>query len=147
MEITYINQTEETVWDAFENKLAPLLEKTLEITDNKMKVDVSIVLVDDETIHQYNKDFRNIDRPTDVLSFVDGSEFEGIVSLGDIIVSTETCSRQAEEYGHGIEREFLFLVVHGYLHLLGYDHMTPEDEKVMIALQKEILNGIADRFD
>ncbi len=145
MEITFINQIEEARYDSFEEKLKPLLEKTLKLTGFKDNVSLSIVVVDDETIHNYNKEFRNIDRSTDVLSFVDGTEIEGAISLGDIIVSSETCERQAQEYNHSLEREFLFLVVHGYLHLLGYDHMNDEDERVMINLQKEILDGFADR--
>ncbi|NLW14998.1 MAG: rRNA maturation RNase YbeY [Erysipelothrix sp.] len=147
MEITFINQSEDSTWENYEQYLRPLLEKTLNLVSFSLDVEVSIVLVDTETIHQYNKDYRNIDRPTDVLSFVDGDVFDGVTSLGDIIISVDACKSQAQEYKHSIKREFLFLVVHGYLHLLGYDHETEDEEKEMLRLQKEILSGIADRFD
>ena len=147
MDITFLNQIDDEAFSSFENYLKPLLKKTLEVTNFDVSVSVSVVLVNDKEIHQYNKDFRNIDRPTDVLSFVDGETFDGILSLGDIIVSNETCRRQAEEYGHSLKREFLFLVVHGYLHLLGYDHINPEDEREMLRLQKEILDNVVKRSD
>lgn len=140
MDITYINQTNMSEFDAFEADLKPLLEKTLLLTKFPLSVNLSIVLVDDETIQGYNKDFRNIDRPTDVLSFIDGENIDGDISLGDIIVSTQTAHRQALEYQHSLKREFLFLVVHGYLHLLGYDHMNEKDETEMFSLQRKILD-------
>lgn len=147
MEITFINETKNSLWDGFEEKLEPLLRKTLKLTNQDENVSVSIVVMSDEMIRQYNKDYRNIDRSTDVLSFVDGSVVEDVRSLGDIMIASETCQAQAEAYGHSLEREFLFLTVHGYLHLLGYDHMNETEEREMIDLQKEILDGFAERFD
>ena len=103
----------------------------------------SIVLTDDETIHFYNREYRNVDRPTDVLSFPadEGDELlappDGF--LGDIMISVPTAVRQGAELGHSTERELAFLTVHGMLHLLGYDHMVPEDEEVMLARQREIM--------
>lgn len=104
--------------------------------------------MDNEEIHQINKQFRGIDRPTDVLSFpqltfeegeiMDRNE-NGEVVLGDIIISLERAREQAEEYGHSLKREIAFLTAHSMLHLLGYDHMEPEEEKEMFAKQKEIL--------
>lgn len=143
MEINYINQTNDDYWNDFEVFLNPILKETLLKTSFDKDVEVNVVLVDDESIHRFNKEFRNIDRPTDVLSFEDGSVEAGIFMMGDIIISVDAIRRQAEEYGHSIKREFCFLVAHGYLHLLGYDHHTPEEEVVMFGLQKEILHDIA----
>ena len=103
-------------------------------------------MVDDETIHGINKDYRNVDRPTDVISFP-SEEGEEIIAppdgfLGDLVISYPRAVAQAEEYGHSVRRELSFLAVHGTLHLLGYDHMTDEDSKNMFALQDEILDYI-----
>ena len=119
-----------------------------------------IVLTDDQTIHAYNRDYRNVDRPTDVLSFPadEGDELTAPPDgfLGDVIISVDTAKRQAAELGHSVEREIAFLTVHGMLHLLGYDHIDPDDEAVMTARQREIitvienhligLNGAADKY-
>lgn len=144
MKINYQNQSHEDSWRAYRQYLKPILEKTLMTLGHDENVEVGVVLVDDATIHHYNKTFRNVDRPTDVLSFVDGSK-DGALQLGDIIISVDAIRRQAEAYGHSLKREFCFLVVHGYLHLLGYDHHTPEEEKEMFQLQEDILDGIACR--
>lgn len=106
--------------------------------------DITFSVVDDEEIHQVNKEYRNVDRPTDVISFP-ANEGESIVSLpdgflGDIMISLPRAEAQAEEYGHSLKRELSFLAVHGTLHLLGYDHMTEEEAKEMFALQDIILN-------
>lgn len=107
---------------------------------------VNIALVDDDYIHALNLQYRKVDRPTDVLSFA-AREGEPLCNpskrdyLGDIAISLPTAIRQAKEYGHSLERELAFLTVHGTLHLLGYDHMNPEDEKEMFALQNEIMEA------
>ena len=145
MTINYINNSNETSWRAYKQYLEPILDKTLQLTNTNSSVEVNVVLVDDAAIHEYNKDFRNIDRPTDVLSFPDGTEDEGVLMLGDIIISVDAIRRQAADYGHSLKREFCFLVAHGYLHLLGYDHHTEAEEKEMFGLQKEILHGIAEK--
>ena len=115
------------------------------------RTEVDITIVDDEEIHMLNRDYRNVDRPTDVLSFALDEESEEEPELlggpeehllGDIIISAETASRQAEEFGHGLEREIVYLAVHGLLHLLGYDHMTDEDKAVMRAKEEEALREI-----
>lgn len=108
---------------------------------------ISVSLVDEETIHQINNEYRHIDRITDVISFAfnDGEDRSSLyhskqmVVLGDIYICVEQAKRQALEYGHPIEREMKFLFVHGLLHLLGYDHMKKEDEEIMFPLQEEIL--------
>ena len=145
MQINFVNQSDETSWRNYSRYLKPLLDKTLDKTNHTKNVSVSIVLVHDNEIHEYNRNFRDVDRPTDVLSFPDGDRSDGVEALGDIIISVDALRRQAKEYKHTLKREFCFLVVHGYLHLLGYDHHTPLEEKEMIGLQKEILNEIADR--
>lgn len=113
--------------------------------------EVDITIVDDEEIHTLNREYRNVDRPTDVLSFAldEGEEDEPELVdgpeehlLGDIIISAETAQRQGEEFGHGLEREIVYLAVHGLLHLLGYDHMTDEDKKIMRAKEEEALREI-----
>ena len=120
---------------------------------------VSILITDNDEIHRINLEQRGIDRPTDVLSFPmveyetpgdfgfleEGGEdcFEpdsGELMLGDIVISADKVISQAEEYGHSMEREVGFLTVHSMLHLLGYDHMTPEDEEEMFGYQREILD-------
>ncbi len=104
----------------------------------------NIIFVSNEEIQQINRDYRGIDRITDVISFAlldnDLSNYNAERELGDIFICVDRAKEQAEEYGHSLEREIGFLSVHGYLHLCGYDHMNPEDEKVMFAKQDEILN-------
>ena len=112
--------------------------------------EVDITIVTDDEIHALNRDYRNVDRATDVLSFAldeDGGEPELVGGpevhlLGDIIISAETAARQAKEFGHGLEREIVYLAVHGLLHLLGYDHMQEEDKVIMRAKEEEALREI-----
>ncbi len=114
------------------------------------QVEVDITIVSDEEIHALNRDYRKVDSSTDVLSFAldeDGGEPELVGGpevhlLGDIIISAETAARQAEEFGHGLNREIVYLAVHGLLHLLGYDHMKKEDKVVMRAKEEEALREI-----
>ena len=104
----------------------------------------NIIIVDNEEIHKLNKSYRGIDRPTDVISFAleDDDTFikMDIRILGDIYISIDKARSQALEYGHSLLRELCFLTVHGILHLLGYDHMKEEDEKVMFQIQEEVLD-------
>ena len=103
-----------------------------------------VIIVNNQMIHELNKEYRGIDRPTDVISFAleDDKSFNrnDIRLLGDIYISIDRAREQAKEYGHSFLRELYFLAVHGLLHLLGYDHMTKEDEKVMFGKQEEILS-------
>ena len=103
-----------------------------------------IIIVDNDYIHNLNKNYRNIDRETDVITFaleVDEQVINGSDEriLGDIYISLEKAKSQAIEYGHSFLRELSFLAVHGFYHLLGYDHMNEEEEKVMFAKQEEVL--------
>lgn len=135
------------------------LEQLLRIAAEAERVEeaeVALTFVDDERIHELNRDYRGIDRPTDVLSFAMMDEGEDELEiifevedeseeipmsgmLGDIVISLERAKAQSEEYGHSLEREVGFLFVHGFLHLLGYDHETEADEAVMTAKQEAIL--------
>ena len=109
-----------------------------------------INLVTKEEIHRINKEYRKIDRPTDVISFAFEDDFEGetkIVAskdlprdLGEIFICPDVCINQAKEYGHSLDREMSFLTCHGLLHLLGYDHMTKEDEEVMFGIQNKVMD-------
>jgi len=116
--------------------------------------EVVVSLVDDVRIQELNRDYRGKDQPTDVLSFAmeeeieegepeirfaEEDEVDDLFMLGDVLISIPTAKRQADEYGHSLERELAFLAVHGFLHLIGYDHMTEEEEKEMFARQEAIL--------
>ena len=109
------------------------------------KCEFNIIIIDNEKIHEINKEYRGIDRETDVISFAleDNMDIEytDFRLLGDIYISIDRCYQQALEYGHSREREICFLATHGILHLLGYDHITPEDEKEMFDLQNKLLDG------
>lgn len=129
------------------------LEAVASLNGLPQEAEVDVTIVDDEEIHSMNREYRGMDRPTDVLSFAldedceDEDEPELIGGpdehlYGDIIISAETALRQAEEYGHGLEREMTYLAVHGMFHLLGYDHMTEADKAEMRAKEEEALRAI-----
>ena len=135
-------------YEEYESIYLSLLKKTFKHLKLKCDPILSVTFVDNEFIHEMNKTYRNVDRPTDVISFafLDNEEDKdkllhekGPVCLGDIYISIDKAKEQAEEYGHPLSRELSFLFVHGLLHLLGYDHMNKEDEEVMFKLQDEIL--------
>ncbi len=125
------------------------LYEVIDYTIKKMNIKNSvfcIIFIDDEEMHRMNKEYRNIDRTTDVLSFAlnDNSHIKTeINSLGDIFISIPKMKSQALEYNHSEKRELSFLTVHGILHLLGYDHtLGKKEEEEMFGLQKEILNEL-----
>ena len=106
-------------------------------------VEFDVIFVDSNTIHDINKTYRNVDRVTDVISFAleDNKTIElDHRLLGDIYICVERAEEQAKEYGHSFLRELAFLTIHGLLHLLGYDHMEKEEEKIMFQKQEDILN-------
>ena len=136
-----------------EKLIKEVVSRVLEEEKVLPEVDVYITLTNNEEIHKINKEYRDVDRPTDVLSFPmyerdeiadlkndTDDEIEKI--LGDIIVSVEKVREQAEEYGHSFERELAYLVTHGMLHLLGYDHMIEEEKAVMRKREEEILETL-----
>ncbi len=131
-----------------ENLIRDVVSCVLKEEGIKKNLDVYVTLTNNETIRKINAEQRNIDKATDVLSFP-MFEREEIPSLkeedktedilGDIIVSIEKVKEQAEEYGHSFERELAYLVTHGMLHLLGYDHMIDEEKAIMRKREEEIL--------
>lgn len=112
--------------------------------ENLDNLEFNIIIVDNNKIHELNKEYRGIDRVTDVITFAleDNKDFpiESVRILGDIYISIDKARSQAIEYGHSFLRELSFLTIHGFLHLLGYDHMTKIDEEVMFSKQEDILN-------
>lgn len=142
-EIGIFNKTEETV-DAL--ALKELMEYALKVEQVESAV-FNLIFVDNKTIHKMNLEYRGIDRATDVISFALEDDkicphVEGMPRiLGDIYISIEKAKEQAELYGHSFKREISFLAVHGLLHLLGYDHMEKEKEKIMFERQELILDG------
>ena len=141
MEIDFFNETEEKI----DNELKKVHEVLIHGL-KKLKIDeavFNVIIVDNDYIHKLNKEYRNIDRETDVITFAleDDKTFNpDIRILGDVYISIDKAKSQSEEYGHSLLRELSFLAVHGMLHLLGYDHMEKEDEIVMFKLQEEILD-------
>ena len=137
--IDIINETEEVI-DC--EDLKKVIDYTLKVENAIM----NIIIIDNEKIHEINREYRGIDRPTDVISFAleDDKTFinTDFRVLGDIYISIDKVHEQAENYGHSFRRELSFLTVHGILHLLGYDHMEPEDEKVMFKKQDDILKDL-----
>ncbi|WP_018753308.1 rRNA maturation RNase YbeY [Paenibacillus sanguinis] len=158
----------ELAWSNEQNKieiderLIDLLNKALQIAAEAEGItegEVALTFVDDEAIHELNRDYRGIDRPTDVLSFAmnesqddeleivyeleEGEEVAGLTDvLGDIIISVDRAKLQSEDYGHSLEREIGFLFVHGFLHLIGYDHQDAESEAEMMGKQEAALASV-----
>lgn len=145
----------------WEETARKVIDYTIEHEDFPYEAEVNLTLTDNAGIREVNKNFRQIDRPTDVLSFPmlsyeqagDFSRLEedyddnfnpdtGEIMLGDILISVDKVLEQAESYGHSEMREFSFLIVHSMLHLFGYDHMTPEEAAVMEEKQNIILNEL-----
>ncbi|WP_010303379.1 rRNA maturation RNase YbeY [Kurthia senegalensis] len=127
-----------------------LLQHAAKVEEVEDGTELSVTFVTNEAIHQINKEYRHKDAPTDVISFALEELGEGetaIVAddmpriLGDVIISIDRTREQAEQFGHSFERELGFLAIHGLLHVLGYDHMVPEDEKIMFGKQDEILES------
>lgn len=149
MNIDFVFDNEvENFENNYEQDFTAIIEQALKTLGIEDDVEVSCVLVDDERIHEINREYRHIDRSTDVISFAmeDNDQFyvEGMPrTLGDIFISVDHAKKQAEEYGHSLRREMCFLFTHGILHLLGYDHMTDGQEKEMFGLQDQILGALS----
>ena len=147
-----MNSVTEIVWkdiqqnEELEAIIEKVIQKCFEVEHiNPTSLYICVTLTDPKNIREINKEYRNIDKTTDVISFALEDEkrenFTKIRLLGDIYISIDKAKEQAISYEHSLERELSFLAVHGLLHLLGYDHMTKEDEKIMFTKQKEILYG------
>lgn len=148
IEMSYQNDTELKEYDE------TYFENVAKVIFNHLKQDGYFIfelnIVDTDTIHKLNREYRNIDRPTDVISFAFEDDYEGeskiVLSeglprdLGEIFICFQAALYQAREFNHSFQREITFLFTHGLLHLLGYDHMVEEDEKVMFKIQDEIMD-------
>lgn len=161
MTIDFDNQQEQTFDFDFVEVARLVADAVLDQENCPYEAQISLVLTDDEEIHKINKEFRQVDRPTDVLSFPmvdfstpadydllekDDSYFHpetGELLLGDIMISIPRAVEQAQLYGHSIKREYAFLIAHSMLHLLGYDHMEEEERVVMEEKQKQVLETLA----
>lgn len=147
--IDFIDEIEE-LSESQIKEIEKLIQYAAEFEHIDGEAEVTITFVDNERIREINNEYRDKDQPTDVISFALEELGEGEVEivgvdmprfLGDIIISVPRAKEQAEEYNHSFERELGFLAVHGFLHLLGYDHMNEEDEKIMFTKQDEILQS------
>ena len=151
MTVLIDNRTDWVLDDEFERLFNDVVLESLKFEDFDTQCEVSISIVDNSEIKNINKQFRHIDKETDVLSFpqltfeegevADVNEIDEII-LGDIIISIEKAISQAEEYGHGLRREIAFLTAHSMLHLMGYDHMEPEERDIMFEKQEKILGNL-----
>ena len=145
MELDFVNNGPSS-YDAYEQIFEKLYIRVFKFLKIKANYSTDVTIVDNKSIHEINRQYRKVDRPTDVISFAyldDKNEVElngsNSIPLGTILISYEKAEEQAKSYDHSLLREMSFLFVHGVLHLLGYDHQTQEEEAKMFALQKEIL--------
>lgn len=150
-EITYLNLEEN---QSYEKTVEKVLHKCFEeegLLDSKLIITITFTTPED--IRKINKKYRKIDKATDVLSFpmfekdeldekIKNKDFLHEDVLGDIIISIEKVKEQAEEYGHSFERELSYMLVHGFYHLMGYDHIEEEDKKIMRPKEEKILNDL-----
>ena len=141
-ELEIFNQTDEEI-DELET-----VKSVLNYAIKKEKLEnviFNVIIVDNNYIHELNRDYRHIDRETDVITFALEDEKDMVVPdgervFGDVYISIDKAKSQAKEYGHSLLRELTFLAVHGFYHLLGYDHMTKEEEEIMFSKQEEVLH-------
>lgn len=147
MHIDFLDQTRSVPSD-YVDLLQQLITFTAKREGISSEAEISINFVDNNEMKELNRNYRQKDEPTDVISFAMQESVEGEpeilgedipLTLGDIVISIDKAKEQAEEYNHTLERELGFLAVHGFLHLLGYDHINKEDEVVMFKRQEEIL--------
>lgn len=150
-EITYLNLEENAEYEEIVKKVIAKCYEEENLLDSKLII--TITFTTPEEIHKINKEYRQVDRPTDVLSFpmfekdeldekIKSGDFPYEDVLGDVIISIEKVREQAEEYGHSFERELSYMLVHGFYHLMGYDHIEEEDKKIMRPKEEKILNEL-----
>lgn len=148
MQIEILNETDIVLAEDLEALIVKATDKVFEYEDFDVEGEISVLFVDDARIRALNKEFRNKDEVTDVLSFPqyealkDDGVSDPFIYLGDVVISLEQATRQAEEFGHTLEREIIYLTVHSVLHLFGYDHMTEEDKKEMREKEKTVLRSL-----
>lgn len=154
VDIQFYNQTSESV-ETYEAMITTVVNETIkqENLTNEM-LECSFIFVDNEQIREINANYRQKDAVTDVITFAIEDEMPGEIKiqgipmprmLGDVFISLPRTREQAERYGHSFDRELSFLAVHGCLHLLGYDHIEPEEEKIMFGKQEDVLNALGIR--
>ena len=150
-QLEYLDLEENDQYEEIIKKVVEQCFKEEKIENSKLYI--SITLTNPEHIHEINKQYRNVDRATDVLSFpmfekneidekIKNNDFEHEDVLGDIVISIEKVEEQAKEYGHSFEREFAYMLVHGFYHLMGYDHIKDEDKVIMRKKEEIVLNKL-----
>ncbi|WP_308749416.1 rRNA maturation RNase YbeY [uncultured Anaerococcus sp.] len=148
MNLLIANDTNEDLdLDLIRKKAEKTITEVLRVENISENAEVSLSIVDKETIHKLNKEYRNVDRETDVLSFPldeEGFDNEGnpLILLGDIVICLDVAEDQAVDFGHSLEREIMYLICHSTLHLLGYDHIEEGDKKVMRSKEKEVMKNL-----
>lgn len=148
MNLLIANDTNEDLdLDLIRKKAEKTIREVLRVENISENAEVSLSIVDKETIHKLNKEYRNVDRETDVLSFPldeEGFDNEGnpLILLGDIVICLDVAEDQAADFGHSLEREIMYLICHSTLHLLGYDHIEEDDKKVMRSKEKEVMKNL-----
>lgn len=130
------------VTDDNENAIKKAVGAALKEEGLQGDFEVSVSFVTNEEIKELNREYRNVDSETDVLSFPMDDEFDGVIILGDIVLSTQKIIEQANDFNHSLEREIIYLTVHSMLHLLGYDHMSNDEKNEMRAKEKEIMKDL-----
>ena len=155
-QLEYLDLEEKKEYESIIKRVVEQCFKEEKLVNSKLYI--SITLTTPEHIHEINKQYRNVDKETDVLSFpmfekneldekIENKDFEYEDVLGDIVISIEKVKGQAEEYSHSFERELSYMIVHGFYHLMGYDHIKEEDKIVMRPKEENILNKLGIRRD
>lgn len=155
-QLEYLDLEENKEYEDIVNKVVEQCFKEEKLENSKLYI--SITLTTPEHIHEINKQYRNVDKETDVLSFpmfekqeldekIKNQDFEYEDVLGDIVISIEKVKEQAKEYGHSFEREFSYMIVHGFYHLMGYDHIKEEDKNIMRPKEENVLSELGIRRD
>ena len=152
MKLIFNEEAEQALIVKWENMLCDAAAACLESESLSAdgNIEISVSFVDDEAIHELNREYRNVDRVTDVLSFPMFEKGEvaealceyGLLELGDVVINAEQCKRQAEEYGHSYERELVYLFVHSMFHLLGYDHEEDSQKTEMRAKEESVMQKL-----
>ena len=150
MGVSIYNKTKGSNLKQYYTDLDKIFESCLTTLKVDKEVDVAVILIRSKAIQKLNKQYRNIDKSTDVISFAiqDSEELmlDDTLDIGDIYINVDSVVSQALDYGHSIRREFCFLFIHGLLHCFGYDHMNEKDEKIMFELQNKILDPLVKRW-
>lgn len=155
-QLEYLDLEENKKYEDIIKKVVEQCFEEEKIQDSKLYI--SITLTTPYHIHEINKQYRNVDKETDVLSFpmfekyeldekIKNNDFEHEDVLGDIVISIERVKGQAEEYGHSFERELAYMIVHGFYHLMGYDHIKEEDKVIMRPKEEVVLNKLGIKRD